>query len=52
MDGIAGQATQTRLFEDPNVVPYSPPTVPPTATPTPGAGNARAERRANAISGG
>ena len=34
-DGIAGQATQTRLFEDPNVVPYSPPTVPPTATPTP-----------------
>lgn len=35
VDGIAGQATQTRLFEDPNVVPYSPPTVPPTATPTP-----------------
>ena len=35
MDGIAGQATQTCLFEDPNVVPYSPPTVPPTATPTP-----------------
>ena len=24
VDGIAGQATQTRLFEDPNVVPYSP----------------------------
>ncbi len=23
VDGIAGQATQTRLFEDPNVVPYS-----------------------------
>lgn len=35
VDGIAGQATQTRLFQDPNVVPYSPPTVPPTATPTP-----------------
>lgn len=35
VDGIAGQATQTRLFEDPNVVPYFPPTVPPTATPTP-----------------
>ena len=33
VDGIAGQATQTRLFEDPNVVPYSPPTVPPTASP-------------------
>ena len=36
VDGIAGQATQTRLFEDPNVVPYSPPTVPPTAAPTAG----------------
>lgn len=35
VDGIAGQATQTRLFEDPNVVPYTPPTVPPTATPLP-----------------
>ena len=33
VDGIAGQATQTRLFEDPNVVPYSPPTV-PSAAPT------------------
>ena len=32
VDGIAGQATQTRLFEDPNVVPYSPPTVPPPST--------------------
>ncbi len=35
VDGIAGQATQTRLYEDPNVVAYTPPTVPPTATPTP-----------------
>lgn len=35
VDGIAGQSTQTRLYEDPNVIPYSPPTVPPTATPTP-----------------
>ncbi len=34
VDGIAGQATQTRLYEDPNVIPYTPPTVPPTATPT------------------
>lgn len=35
VDGIAGQATQTRLFEDPNVVPYTPPTAVPTATTLP-----------------
>ncbi len=33
VDGIAGQATQTRLFEDPNVVPYSPPSAAPTPAP-------------------
>ena len=37
VDGIAGQATQTRLFEDPNVVPYSPPTVPVLVVPGPSA---------------
>lgn len=33
-DGQAGPATQTALFEDPNVIPYQTSTPAPTATPT------------------
>lgn len=41
VDGVAGAATQTRLYEDPDVVAYTAPTdvptmtAPPTITPTP-----------------
>lgn len=34
-DGVAGPATLTNLYENPNVLPKTTPTVAPTATPTP-----------------